>query len=82
MQPIFNSGFVDLWPQVYAEDQVTWSGGNYWDRKYTQSEITGYPWFAQMYIDGADTVAAFVVEISASNKVIRLPSQRLPAASR
>ena len=64
VQPVFDSGFVDVWPQVYSDDQVTWDSASYWDRKYTNADIAGYPWFAPMYVDGAYTVAAFVVEIA------------------
>jgi hypothetical protein len=62
--PVYESGFLDVWPIVFDATQVTWDSGNFWDRKYTQDQIDGYPWFTPLYIDGAYTAAAFTVEIS------------------
>ena len=64
VQPVFDSGFIEVWPAVYDQTQVTWDSGSFWDLKYTDDQISGYPWFAPLYIDGSYTVAAFAVEIS------------------
>lgn len=62
--PIYDSGFVEVWPEVYGEDEVTWDGGNFWDRQYTPEQIAGYPFYAPMFVPGAFTVAFLTVEIS------------------
>lgn len=63
VQAVFDSGFVDVRPEVYDETQVTWNSGNFWDRKYTANEIAGYPWFSPMYVDGAYSIAAFRIDV-------------------
>ncbi|MGE4043309.1 MAG: hypothetical protein AB7F35_00545 [Acetobacteraceae bacterium] len=61
--PIYDSGFMEAWPPVYGEDEVSWDGGTWWDGKYTDEEIAGYPWYAPHYIPDGYTVEAFRVDV-------------------
>lgn len=39
------SGWLEAWRTVYTADQVDWTGGNFWGRKFGPDEIAGYPWW-------------------------------------
>lgn len=47
---LWESGWQDVWPVLFTEDQVDWDGGRWWDRTYTEEEIQGYPWNRAVYV--------------------------------
>jgi hypothetical protein len=38
----YDSGWLDVWPQVYTVQTVDWLDENFWSLKYTQEQIEGY----------------------------------------
>lgn len=61
--PIYDSGLLDAYPVVYGAEEVTWDGGNFWDRKASAAERAGQPQDARLYIPGNLTAAAFRVDV-------------------
>ena len=54
---------VETWPAVFTEDQVDWDGGRWWDRTYTQDEVSGYPWYRPILLPVEAYVRRVTVEI-------------------
>lgn len=63
MTVLLDSQTAAAWPAVFAEDQVDWNGGRWWDRTYTEEEIAGYPWHLPIRFDDQHYVSAVKVEI-------------------
>lgn len=38
----FDSGWVDVWPAVYASTDLDWNADNWWDGRYLEEDIGGY----------------------------------------
>lgn len=38
----FDSGWVDVWPAVYASTDLDWDADNWWDGRYLEEDIGGY----------------------------------------
>ncbi len=47
---LWDSGAMNLWPAVYTEDEVTWDGGNFWDRTYSSREREGQTWHQRVFV--------------------------------
>lgn len=37
-----DTGWVEVWPSVYAPEDLEWESPNWWTGQYTEEEITGY----------------------------------------
>lgn len=40
----YNSGWLDVWPAVYSEDELLWEAVNWWEGTYTEDDRQGYIW--------------------------------------
>jgi hypothetical protein len=60
---LYDSGWIDVWPEVYAPDQLEWEDDNWWSRKYTTDEITGYIWSRPFWLDQLYLGTAIKVEL-------------------
>jgi len=39
---VYDSGWIDVWPTVYAFGDIPWGEINWWDGKYSEEERAGY----------------------------------------
>jgi len=60
---MWSSGNIPVWPAVFAETQVDWDGGRWWDRTYTPEEIQGYPWYRPTLIPTPDYARSVRIQI-------------------
>lgn len=58
-----DSGWLDVWPAIYDEDDPQWDDVNWWEGTYSEAERTGYTW-TLIHKLGSAVMARFVrVEI-------------------
>jgi hypothetical protein len=41
---IHDSGWQDVWPAVFSEDELVWDDLNWWEGTYTEADRQGYTW--------------------------------------
>ncbi len=61
---LFDSGWIDVWPEVYTFDQLEWEDDNWWSLKYTTEEIAGYIWSRPFWLDQIYLAEAIKVEVN------------------
>lgn len=61
---LYDSGWIDAWPVVYAWDQLEWEDDNWWSGQYTDLETTGYRWTRPLWLDKQYLARAIKVEVS------------------
>lgn len=42
VEDIYDSGWTDVWPVVFASTDLEWNADNFWSGKYLQSDLVGY----------------------------------------
>lgn len=60
---LFDSGWVDVWLDVYKTQERTWADSNFWGGKYTQEEIDDAEAIRPIFLDQQYIAEAFTVEI-------------------
>lgn len=59
----YDSGWVNVWPEVYPYSTLEWEDDNYWTGNYTPEEIAGYPATRPIWLGRIITSRAVLVEI-------------------
>lgn len=60
---LYDSGWINVWPEVYPPDQLEWEDDNWWSRQYTTDEIAGYTWSRPFWLDQLYLAQAIKVEL-------------------
>lgn len=55
---VYDSGWLDVWPDVYTTDNLEWEDDNWWTCKYTDEQRAGYT-AALIHILPANTLARY-----------------------
>jgi hypothetical protein len=60
---LLDTGWVDVWPEVYPADQLEWEDDQWWTGKYSEDEIAGYTWTRPIWLGQLYLARAFHLEI-------------------
>jgi hypothetical protein len=60
---ISDTGWVDIWPQVYPIGTLPWGAPNFWSQKYSAEEAGGYTTATPILLDSSTHVGFISVEI-------------------
>lgn len=41
--PVYESGWLDVWPSLWVPEELEWEAENFWDGKFTDEDRDGYP---------------------------------------
>lgn len=61
---VLDTGWVDVWPEVYPFGTVGWGSPNFWSGRYSEEEIAGYNASAVHIFDQSTNARYVRVEIS------------------
>lgn len=62
---VYDSGTIDVWPEVYPYGTLEWEDDAYWTGKYTASELTGTSWlWYHKFADVGLPVGSFRIDIT------------------
>lgn len=61
---VLDTGWVDVWPEVYPFGTVDWGSPNFWSGRYSEEEIAGYNASAVHIFDQSTNARYVRVEIS------------------
>lgn len=60
---IHDSGWEDVWPAVYTEDELVWDDLNWWEGTYTEADRQGYTWTFAHKLSGPVSARYVRVEV-------------------
>lgn len=60
---VFDSGWFDVWPEVFPYETLEWEDDAWWTGKYTAAEIAGYAPTRPVWLGAVYLARAFRVEI-------------------
>lgn len=60
---LLDTGWVDVWPEVYPSGQLEWEDDQWWTGKYSEDEIAGYTWTRPIWLGQIYLSRAFLLEI-------------------
>lgn len=62
-----DSGWLDVWPSVYASTNLPWGSANFWGGKYSERDRKGYTWTSVFSLDFSAYCRYISIEIDDVN---------------
>jgi hypothetical protein len=59
---VYDSGWVEVWPEVFTFGSLEWEDDRWWTLKYSPEELTGYRWTRPIWLDGLYVARGIRVE--------------------
>jgi hypothetical protein len=64
LDAVYDSGVINVWPEIYSYDSLEWEDNAYWGGSYTIEELDGAIWtFFHRFSDTGEMIAVIQIDI-------------------